>query len=140
MQVTSLLGGDKPEKEVVRINLPPKPRGGPLIKLPQLPLGSPASKNVEPKVEEKVPGFYKKGDGEMKPELFIEGFNLSDRLVWPRVDYNAKLEEIKLKINRSPCVLEFEGEKYNKEVSKCLRIWPQDNDTEGFFIAKIRKG
>src|SRR3989344_4351464 len=98
MQVTSLLGGDKPEKEVVRINLPPKPRGGPLIKLPQLPLGSPASKNVEPKVEEKVPGFYKKGDGEMKPELFIEGFNLSDRLVWPRVDYNAKLEEIRVLI------------------------------------------
>ena len=26
------------------------------------------------------------------------------------------------------------------EIKKCLRIWPQDNDTEGFFIAKIRKG
>lgn len=52
---------------------------------------------------------------------------------------NAKLEEIKLDIKRSPCVLEFEGEKYNPEVSKCLRIWPQDNHTEGFFVAKIRK-
>ncbi|MBS3105858.1 NOL1/NOP2/sun family putative RNA methylase [Candidatus Woesearchaeota archaeon] len=52
---------------------------------------------------------------------------------------NAKLEEIKLSLKRSPAILEFEGKKYNKEIKKCLRIWPQDNDTEGFFIAKIRK-
>ncbi|MBN2052646.1 NOL1/NOP2/sun family putative RNA methylase [Candidatus Woesearchaeota archaeon] len=52
---------------------------------------------------------------------------------------NAKLEEIKLDIKRSPAITEFEGEKYNPEVSKCLRIWPQDNDSEGFFVAKIRK-
>ncbi len=52
---------------------------------------------------------------------------------------NAKVEEIKLKIKRSEPILEFEGQKYNKEIKKCLRIWPQDNDTEGFFIAKIIK-
>ncbi|MEA2037244.1 MAG: tRNA methyltransferase, partial [Nanoarchaeota archaeon] len=32
-----------------------------------------------------------------------------------------------------------EGKEYNSEVKKCLRIWPQDNDSEGFFVAKIRK-
>lgn len=52
---------------------------------------------------------------------------------------NAKLEEIKLSIKRSPAVLGFEGKKYSSEVKKCLRIWPQDNDTEGFFVAKIKK-
>jgi NOL1/NOP2/sun family putative RNA methylase len=52
---------------------------------------------------------------------------------------DAKLEEIKLKINRSQCFFEFEDEKYNPEVSKCLRIWPQDNNTEGFFVARIKK-
>lgn len=52
---------------------------------------------------------------------------------------NSKIEEIKLDIKRSPAVLEFEGVKFNKEVKKCLRIFPQDNDTEGFFIAKIKK-
>jgi len=52
---------------------------------------------------------------------------------------NAKLEEIKLKIKRSLCILEFAGQLHNPEVSKCLRIWPQDNYTEGFFVAKIRK-
>ncbi len=35
--------------------------------------------------------------------------------------------------------MEFEGEKYNDGVKHCLRLWPQDNDTEGFFVAKIRK-
>jgi NOL1/NOP2/sun family putative RNA methylase len=52
---------------------------------------------------------------------------------------NAILEEIKIDIVRSPAITEFMGEKYNLEVSKCLRIWPDDNDCEGFFIAKIRK-
>lgn len=52
---------------------------------------------------------------------------------------NAKLEEIKLNLKKSPAILEFEDKKYNEEIKKCLRIWPQDNDTEGFFVAKIRK-
>ena len=52
---------------------------------------------------------------------------------------NARLEEIKLDIKRSPAITEFENKKYSDEAKKCLRIWPQDNDTEGFFVAKIRK-
>jgi len=52
---------------------------------------------------------------------------------------NAKLEEIKLNLKNSPAIVEFENKKYNPEIKKCLRIWPQDNDTEGFFVAKIRK-
>ena len=52
---------------------------------------------------------------------------------------NAKLEEIKLSIKRSDAILDFENKKYSEELKKCLRIWPQDNDTEGFFVAKIRK-
>ena len=53
---------------------------------------------------------------------------------------NAKLEEIKLEgLKRSQAILEFEGKKYNPEIKKCLRIWPQDNDSEGFFVAKITK-
>ena len=42
-------------------------------------------------------------------------------------------------IKRSEPILEFEDKKYNQEIEKCLRIWPQDNDTEGFFVAKIKK-
>src|SRR3989344_1583319 len=44
---------------------------------------------------------------------------------------NARAEKINLnEIKRSEPVLEFENNKYNHEIKKCLRIWPQDNDTE----------
>lgn len=36
-------------------------------------------------------------------------------------------------------VLEFDGVKYDSRVKNCLRVWPQDNDTEGFFVTKIKK-
>ena len=53
---------------------------------------------------------------------------------------NAKLESIELKgLKRSNPILEFEGKIYSPEIKNCLRIWPQDNDTEGFFVAKITK-
>jgi len=60
------------------------------------------------------------------------------------VDYllrktDAKLEKIKLPLKSSQPVLEFDGHEYSKEVKKCLRLHPQDNDTEAFFVAKIRK-
>ena len=45
---------------------------------------------------------------------------------------NAKLEKIKIK--SSPLITD------NKEIkNSCLRIWPQDFDTDGFFVAKIKK-
>jgi len=52
---------------------------------------------------------------------------------------NAKLEKINLNIKHGPAITEFNGQKYSKEVEKCLRIWPQDNDTCGFFVTKILK-
>ncbi|VVB81707.1 tRNA (cytosine(49)-C(5))-methyltransferase [uncultured archaeon] len=52
---------------------------------------------------------------------------------------DAKMLEIDLPLKRSAPVLEFEGEHYHPEVHCCLRLWPQDNDTEGFFVAGIRK-
>jgi len=36
-------------------------------------------------------------------------------------------------------IIEWNGKKYSPNVRSCARIYPQDNDTEGFFIAKIRK-
>ncbi|MBI2137652.1 RsmB/NOP family class I SAM-dependent RNA methyltransferase [Candidatus Woesearchaeota archaeon] len=51
----------------------------------------------------------------------------------------ASVEKISLDIKSSEPVAEFEKKHYSSEVKKCLRIWPQDNNTEGFFVAKIRK-
>jgi len=52
---------------------------------------------------------------------------------------DAKLLDIDLPVNRHEPITEFEGKKYSEDVKKCLRIHPQDNDTEGFFVAKIFK-
>ena len=54
---------------------------------------------------------------------------------------DARLEEIALPgLQRSPCMQSFGGKAFHPDIQKCLRIWPQDNRTEGFFVAKIRKG
>ena len=52
---------------------------------------------------------------------------------------SAKIQPIKINLKRSNPITNFKNEIFNKEIKHCLRIWPQDNDTEGFFIAKIKK-
>ncbi|MGV8150157.1 MAG: NOL1/NOP2/sun family putative RNA methylase [Candidatus Woesearchaeota archaeon] len=55
---------------------------------------------------------------------------------------NAELLEIdsdNLGIIRTPAITEFQNLKIRPEVTKCLRLHPYDNNTEGFFVAKIRK-
>lgn len=52
----------------------------------------------------------------------------------------AKLEPLHLQgLKHSDPILSFEGTNYNPAIKNCLRIWPQDNNTEGFFVARIRK-
>ena len=51
----------------------------------------------------------------------------------------ATVEKLSLGLTASRPVEEFGKVTYSPEVKKCLRLWPQDHDTEGFFIAKIRK-
>lgn len=52
---------------------------------------------------------------------------------------NATLMDINLDIKRSTPIKEFNEETYHASVEKTLRIYPYDNDTEGFFVAKIKK-
>ncbi len=42
-------------------------------------------------------------------------------------------------LRTSSPILEFDEVKFNPQVKNCLRIWPQDNDTEGFFVGKVKK-
>ncbi len=52
----------------------------------------------------------------------------------------AQIVPVKLPgLKTSPPIMEFAGKKYHESIKQVLRIWPQDNDTEGFFVAKIRK-
>ncbi|MBS3136650.1 RsmB/NOP family class I SAM-dependent RNA methyltransferase [Candidatus Woesearchaeota archaeon] len=53
---------------------------------------------------------------------------------------DAFLEEFSVDgLKKGKIIESFDGTEYSEEVRKCLRLWPQDNDTEGFFIARIRK-
>ncbi len=42
-------------------------------------------------------------------------------------------------LKASPAILEFKSVTYDSSIKNTMRLWPQDNDTEGFFVAKIRK-
>ncbi len=52
---------------------------------------------------------------------------------------NAEILDIKLPIKRRNPILKYKDKSYDNSIKKCLRIHPQDNDTEAFFVAKIIK-
>jgi len=52
---------------------------------------------------------------------------------------DADLAPIELDIKKAASVMEWDGETFDERVKHTLRVWPQDNDTEGFFVAKIVK-
>ena len=52
-------------------------------------------------------------------------------------NFPVKVEKISLPLKCRPGVTEWKNESYSKEVSKACRIYPQDNDSEGFFVSKI---
>lgn len=52
---------------------------------------------------------------------------------------NISIEKISLPIKCRPGVKGWNGKIYDKNVENSCRIYPQDNDTEGFFIAKVRR-
>ena len=52
---------------------------------------------------------------------------------------DVKIEKISLPIKCRPGLNRWEGTDFNNEVEKSCRIYPQDNDTEGFFLAKLRR-
>jgi len=51
----------------------------------------------------------------------------------------TNLEEITINLKRSKPILTYNKQKLDTRIKKTLRIWPQDNNTSGFFVAKIRK-
>ena len=52
-------------------------------------------------------------------------------------NFPVKVESFTLPLKTRPGITEWDGETYNSEVQKCQRIYPQDNESEGFFIAKL---
>lgn len=59
---------------------------------------------------------------------------------WALENLDVEIEKVELPgLKRSAAVTEWDGEQYHEDVKECIRIYPQDNDTEGFFVARLRK-
>jgi len=54
-------------------------------------------------------------------------------------NFNIKLLPINLPIKTRPGILKWQDKTFDKQIKNCARIYPQDNNTEGFFICKIKK-
>ena len=52
-------------------------------------------------------------------------------------NFPVKIEKISLPLKYREGITEWNDEQYNEEVKKCCRIYPQDNDSEGFFVCKM---
>ncbi len=51
--------------------------------------------------------------------------------------FPLKIESIQLPLKCRPGISSWEGESFSQDVQKACRIYPQDNDSEGFFVAKF---
>ncbi|MBU4085964.1 MAG: RsmB/NOP family class I SAM-dependent RNA methyltransferase [Nanoarchaeota archaeon] len=51
--------------------------------------------------------------------------------------FNMSIEQISLPVKCRPGIQEWQGEKFIPETKNCCRVYPQDNNTEGFFLAKL---
>lgn len=54
-------------------------------------------------------------------------------------NFDVEVEAVSLPLKFREGICEWEGEELDESVKKCLRLYPQDNDSDGFFVARIRK-
>ncbi|MFH1451910.1 MAG: RsmB/NOP family class I SAM-dependent RNA methyltransferase [archaeon] len=54
-------------------------------------------------------------------------------------NFDVSVEAVNLPLKFRSGVCSFEGLEFDKSVEKCLRLYPQDNDTDGFFVARLKK-
>ncbi len=52
-------------------------------------------------------------------------------------NFPVKIETLSLPVKCRQGINEWKDEKYNSEIQKVCRIYPQDNDSEGFFVCKM---
>ncbi len=54
-------------------------------------------------------------------------------------NFKVKAEKINLPIKTREGITKWDNKTYSSEVKKSCRVYPQDENTEGFFIAKVKK-
>ncbi|MDO8467977.1 MAG: RsmB/NOP family class I SAM-dependent RNA methyltransferase [Nanoarchaeota archaeon] len=56
-----------------------------------------------------------------------------------KFDKCIKIEKIEIPVKSRPGITKWKDEEYKQETKLACRIYPQDNNTEGFFLAKFKK-
>ena len=54
-------------------------------------------------------------------------------------NFDIRIEKVELPLKTRNGILEWEDKKFDEEIKNCVRLYPQDNDSDGFFLAKITK-
>jgi NOL1/NOP2/sun family putative RNA methylase len=56
-------------------------------------------------------------------------------------NYDIEILDVKseLPLKAREGLVSWQDKIFSKEIAKCARVYPQDNDTEGFFLCKIKK-
>jgi tRNA (cytosine49-C5)-methyltransferase len=54
-------------------------------------------------------------------------------------NFDVKIEKIELPLKTSPGITKWEEKEYAEDVKYSCRVYPQNADTEGFFLVKLRK-
>lgn len=52
-------------------------------------------------------------------------------------NFPVKIEPVALPLKCRPGIVKWYDDIYSEEVKKCCRIYPHDNNSEGFFVAKL---
>ena len=53
--------------------------------------------------------------------------------------FQVELEEFSLPLKTREGLKTWQNKTFSSEIKKCKKLFPQDNDTEGFFVAKLKK-
>ncbi len=81
-----------------------------------------------------------KVDGEMIYSTCTLGPEEDESVVnYLKENFDIEIMKIDLPLKTRDGILEWEGETYNPEIKNCRRLYPQDNNSDGFFLAKIKK-
>lgn len=54
-------------------------------------------------------------------------------------NFQIKIDKVELPMKTRSGITSWNGKEFDEEIKNCCRIYPHDNDSDGFFLAKIRK-
>lgn len=81
-----------------------------------------------------------KKDGEIIYSTCTHAPEENEEVVQFAIDeLNMKVEKINLPIKCREGIQGWKDKTFDDEIKNCCRIYPQDNQTEGFFVAKLRR-